>query len=103
MGIASLSGNQFFERVYLVFVPKAAHPRKVPYVRNVGTRKMHLFTLIQALCVGALWVRVNGRKAGEVGWWGVLLQRIWYLCAPRGAKGAEPVVVSALVVPQCRV
>uniref|UniRef100_A0A182P114 Anion exchange protein n=1 Tax=Anopheles epiroticus TaxID=199890 RepID=A0A182P114_9DIPT len=46
LGIASMSGVQFFERLWLFLMPVKYHPQ-VPFVRRVRTWKMHLFTLIQ--------------------------------------------------------
>jgi mannitol/fructose-specific phosphotransferase system IIA component (Ntr-type) len=55
MGIASLTGNQFAQRVTLW----ARDPKLYPpahYLRRVPIGKVHLFTLIQASCLGLLWV-----------------------------------------------
>ncbi|XP_021924578.1 anion exchange protein 2 [Zootermopsis nevadensis] len=55
MGISSTNGIQFFERLKLFFMPVKHHPQ-VAYVRTVHSMKMHLFTLIQLLCLAVLWV-----------------------------------------------
>ncbi|XP_069684208.1 band 3 anion transport protein-like isoform X3 [Periplaneta americana] len=55
MGISSTNGIQFFERLQLFFIPVKHHPQ-VAYVRRVHSMKMHLFTLIQLLCLAVLWV-----------------------------------------------
>ncbi|XP_073713562.1 solute carrier family 4 member 1a (Diego blood group) [Misgurnus anguillicaudatus] len=55
MGITSLSGIQLWDRVLLLFMPKKHHPR-VPFVTHVPTLRMHLFTVIQILCLVILWV-----------------------------------------------
>ncbi|XP_054277122.1 band 3 anion transport protein isoform X2 [Macrosteles quadrilineatus] len=55
MGISSIDGIQFFERLILFFMPVKHHPQ-VEYVRRVQTMKMHLFTLIQLACLAGLWV-----------------------------------------------
>ncbi|XP_014270273.1 band 3 anion transport protein isoform X3 [Halyomorpha halys] len=55
MGISSINGIQFFERCRLFFMPVKHHPR-VAYVRRVQTLKMHLFTMIQLMCLVILWV-----------------------------------------------
>lgn len=55
MGISSIAGIQFFERLKLFFMP-VKHHSSAPYVRRVATFKMHLYTLIQLLCLVALWV-----------------------------------------------
>jgi len=55
MGISSIDGIQFFERLILFFMPVKHHP-EVEYVRRVQTMKMHMFTLIQLGCLAGLWV-----------------------------------------------
>lgn len=55
MGISSIAGIQFFERLKLFFMP-VKHHSSAPYVRKVATFKMHMYTLIQLLCLVALWV-----------------------------------------------
>ncbi|XP_065359044.1 anion exchange protein 3 isoform X2 [Calliphora vicina] len=54
MGIASMSGVQFFERIRLFFMPVKHYP-PTPYVKRVPTWKMHLFTFVQVLCLALLW------------------------------------------------
>ncbi|XP_073840972.1 anion exchange protein Ae2 isoform X1 [Musca autumnalis] len=54
MGVASMSGVQFFDRVRLFFMPVKHYP-PTPYVKKVPTWKMHLFTVIQVLCLAILW------------------------------------------------
>ncbi|XP_036336298.1 band 3 anion transport protein-like [Rhagoletis pomonella] len=54
MGIASMSGVQFFDRMRLYFMPVKHYP-PTPYVKRVPTWKMHLFTTIQLLCLTILW------------------------------------------------
>ncbi|XP_059218992.1 anion exchange protein 3 isoform X3 [Stomoxys calcitrans] len=54
MGVASMSGVQFFERVKLFFMPVKHYP-PTPYVRKVPTWKMHMFTAIQVGCLALLW------------------------------------------------
>ena len=44
--MTSLIGNQFFERLLLIFTDKAAYPPS-HYLRRVPTAKVHLFTTIQ--------------------------------------------------------
>ncbi|XP_072299053.1 solute carrier family 4 member 1a (Diego blood group) [Eucyclogobius newberryi] len=55
MGITSLSGVQMWERILLLITPKKYHPSD-PYATRVSTLRMHLFTLIQVLCLAILWV-----------------------------------------------
>uniref|UniRef100_A0A8C0N770 Anion exchange protein n=1 Tax=Canis lupus familiaris TaxID=9615 RepID=A0A8C0N770_CANLF len=54
MGVTSLSGIQLFDRVLLLFKPPKYHP-DVPYVKRVKTWRMHLFTVIQIICLAVLW------------------------------------------------
>nr|XP_036219891.1 band 3 anion transport protein isoform X6 [Bactrocera oleae]XP_036219892.1 band 3 anion transport protein isoform X6 [Bactrocera oleae]XP_036219893.1 band 3 anion transport protein isoform X6 [Bactrocera oleae]XP_036219894.1 band 3 anion transport protein isoform X6 [Bactrocera oleae] len=54
MGIASMSGVQFFDRMGLYFMPVKHYP-PTPYVKRVPTWKMHMFTTIQLLCLTLLW------------------------------------------------
>ncbi|CAO2645552.1 Band 3 anion transport protein [Lemmus lemmus] len=55
MGVTSLSGIQLFDRILLLFKPPKYHP-DVPFVKRVKTWRMHLFTVIQIICLAALWV-----------------------------------------------
>nr|AAI63932.1 Solute carrier family 4, anion exchanger, member 1 [Danio rerio] len=55
MGITSLSGIQLWDRMLLLITPKKHHPA-VPYVTRVPTMRMHLYTLIQVMCLALLWV-----------------------------------------------
>lgn len=50
LGICSLSHIQLCERVKMLFMPPNHHP-DVSYVLKVATRKMHIFTVIQFVCV----------------------------------------------------
>lgn len=81
MGVTSLSGIQLFDRILLLFKPPKYHP-DVPFVKRVRgfeavqpgwgrsvrrgqpltsaspqvkTWRMHLFTVIQIICLAALW------------------------------------------------
>ncbi|CAG9801018.1 unnamed protein product [Chironomus riparius] len=54
MGICSMIGVQFFERLRLIFMPVKHHPQ-VPYVRRLPTWKMHVFTITQVLALALLW------------------------------------------------
>jgi mannitol/fructose-specific phosphotransferase system IIA component (Ntr-type) len=55
MGIASLSGNQFAQRVTLWARDPELYP-PTHYLRQVPVKKVHFFTLIQAACLALLWV-----------------------------------------------
>lgn len=55
MGITSLSGIQMWDRMLLLITPKKYHPADA-YATRVSTLRMHLFTLIQLVCLGVLWM-----------------------------------------------
>lgn len=54
MGVVSMKGNQFFERLSLWATDPALYPSS-HYVRRVPTGVMHLFTAIQLACLVGLW------------------------------------------------
>ncbi|XP_066588626.1 band 3 anion transport protein isoform X2 [Prorops nasuta] len=62
MGISSTNGVQLFDRVKLFFMP-VKHHGTANYVRRVQTYKMHIFTLIQILCLATLWIVKSTRAA----------------------------------------
>ncbi|KAK5608692.1 Electrogenic sodium bicarbonate cotransporter 4 [Crenichthys baileyi] len=55
MGVASLSGIQFWDRIKLYLMP-SKHQPDFTYLRHVPLRRVHLFTLIQIICLAVLWV-----------------------------------------------
>lgn len=55
MGIVSMRGNQFFERLSLWATDPALYPSS-HYVRRVPRRTLHGFTLVQLACLVVLWV-----------------------------------------------
>uniref|UniRef100_A0A3Q2CUN4 Anion exchange protein n=1 Tax=Cyprinodon variegatus TaxID=28743 RepID=A0A3Q2CUN4_CYPVA len=55
MGVMSLNGIQLTERLILLLMPPKYHPDH-SYVRKVKTLRMHLFTLVQLICLSLLWV-----------------------------------------------
>jgi anion exchange protein len=55
MGISSLKGIQFVQRVLMIFMPAKYQPDYM-FLRNVPVRKVHLFTFIQILCLSGLCV-----------------------------------------------
>ncbi|KAM9304448.1 anion exchange protein 2 [Morus bassanus] len=54
MGVTSLNGIQFYERLQLLLMPPKHHP-DVSYVKKVRTLRMHLFTGLQLACLAVLW------------------------------------------------
>lgn len=55
MGVVSMTGNQFFERLSLWLKDPALYPT-THYVRNVRPSIIHLYTLVQLLCLCILWL-----------------------------------------------
>uniref|UniRef100_A0A8C4HZL0 Anion exchange protein n=1 Tax=Dicentrarchus labrax TaxID=13489 RepID=A0A8C4HZL0_DICLA len=69
MGVASLSGiqvhcvfgvdefvlEQFWDRIKLCMMP-SKHQPDFSYLRHVPLRKVHLFTLVQIICLAVLWI-----------------------------------------------
>jgi hypothetical protein len=55
MGVTSLSGNQFFDRLKLWAMDPDLYPR-THYVRQVPMRRIHLFTAVQLAGLVLLWV-----------------------------------------------
>jgi mannitol/fructose-specific phosphotransferase system IIA component (Ntr-type) len=54
MGVVSMSGNQFFERLSLWLKDPALYP-VTHYIRRVPGWTIHAFTLLQLACLGVLW------------------------------------------------
>ncbi|XP_074476392.1 solute carrier family 4 member 1b (Diego blood group) [Sebastes fasciatus] len=55
MGVTSLNGIQLWDRILLLLVPKKYHPDE-PYATRVSTGRMHVFTVIQVVCLAVLWI-----------------------------------------------
>ncbi|GJM24234.1 MAG: hypothetical protein DHS20C16_06490 [Phycisphaerae bacterium] len=53
MGVVSLAGNQFFERLTLLFMDSSLYP-KMHYVRRVPVKIMHTYTGFQTACLAVL-------------------------------------------------
>ncbi|MCA9261311.1 MAG: hypothetical protein KDA61_18980, partial [Planctomycetales bacterium] len=62
MGVITLGGNQFVERLSLWIKDPALYPA-THYIRRVPIRTVHVFTLIQLGCLAALWF-VKSSRAG---------------------------------------
>ncbi|XP_074785867.1 electroneutral sodium bicarbonate exchanger 1 isoform X2 [Athene noctua] len=62
MGVSSLRGIQFFDRLKLFWMP-AKHQPDFIYLRHVPLRKVHLFTVIQLMCLVLLWAIKVSRAA----------------------------------------
>ncbi len=55
MGVVSMAGNQFFERLSLWIMDSALYPT-THYIRRVPRRVIHLFTGLQLACLVVMWV-----------------------------------------------
>jgi hypothetical protein len=55
MGVVSMSGNQFFERLSLWLRDPDLYPI-THYIRRVPTKTIHAFTALQVLCLAVLWI-----------------------------------------------
>nr|XP_045009272.1 sodium bicarbonate cotransporter 3 isoform X5 [Jaculus jaculus] len=55
MGVSSLKGIQFFDRIKLFGMP-AKHQPDLIYLRYVPLWKVHVFTVVQLTCLVLLWV-----------------------------------------------
>ncbi|XP_040819691.1 sodium bicarbonate cotransporter 3 isoform X2 [Ochotona curzoniae] len=55
MGVSSLKGIQFFDRIKLFGMP-AKHQPDLIYLRYVPLWKVHIFTVVQLTCLILLWV-----------------------------------------------
>ncbi|XP_049653035.1 electroneutral sodium bicarbonate exchanger 1-like, partial [Accipiter gentilis] len=62
MGVSSLKGIQFFDRLKLFWMP-AKHQPDFIYLRHVPLRKVHFFTAIQLTCLILLWTIKVSRAA----------------------------------------
>ena len=58
MGVVSMAGNSFFERVSLWVKDPALYP-VTHCIRRVPLKVIHAFTLLQVVCLGVLWFVKN--------------------------------------------
>ncbi|XP_011299159.1 electroneutral sodium bicarbonate exchanger 1 [Fopius arisanus] len=54
MGVASLKGLQFFDRILIMLMPVKYQPDYM-FLRQVPLKRVHMFTLIQLACLVCLW------------------------------------------------
>ncbi|XP_018334831.1 sodium-driven chloride bicarbonate exchanger isoform X1 [Agrilus planipennis] len=54
MGVSSLKGLQFFDRILIMFMPPKYQPDYM-FLRQVPIKRVHMFTLIQLACLIVLW------------------------------------------------
>jgi sodium bicarbonate transporter 10 len=55
MGFSALMRMDLFQRILLLFMPLKYQPDR-GYLRSVPLRRVHLFTLIQVMCLVLLWI-----------------------------------------------
>ncbi|XP_048261710.1 electroneutral sodium bicarbonate exchanger 1 isoform X14 [Bombus terrestris] len=55
MGVASLKGLQFFDRILIMLMPVKYQPDYM-FLRQVPLKRVHLFTTIQLTCLACLWI-----------------------------------------------
>ncbi|XP_066588803.1 electroneutral sodium bicarbonate exchanger 1 isoform X2 [Prorops nasuta] len=55
MGVASLKGLQFFDRILIMLMPVKYQPDYM-FLRQVPLKRVHIFTAIQLTCLACLWL-----------------------------------------------
>lgn len=65
MGFSAMRGMQFVDRLYL-FVQPVKYQPDLPFLRHVQLYRVHIFTVIQMLCLGVLWA-VKSVKVISIG------------------------------------
>ncbi|XP_011640846.1 electroneutral sodium bicarbonate exchanger 1 isoform X14 [Pogonomyrmex barbatus] len=55
MGVASLKGLQFFDRILIMLMPVKYQPDYM-FLRQVPLKRVHMFTVIQLACLACLWL-----------------------------------------------
>ena len=55
MGVSALRGMQFMDRMMIMLMPAKYQPDYL-YLRHVRIKRVHIFTLLQILCLASLWV-----------------------------------------------
>lgn len=60
MGVSSLKGLQFVERLLLLFIPRKYQPEYV-YLKYVPLSRVHMFTLVQLFSLVSLWLIKNNQ------------------------------------------
>ncbi|KAI4504033.1 hypothetical protein M0802_000504 [Mischocyttarus mexicanus] len=55
MGVASLKGLQFFDRILIMLMPVKYQPDYM-FLRQVPLKRVHIFTAIQLNCLACLWI-----------------------------------------------
>ena len=55
MGASSLNGLQFVDRLLIMLMPLKYQP-DLPFLRKVPIKRVHIFTMVQLVCLVLLWV-----------------------------------------------
>ncbi|XP_033208483.1 sodium bicarbonate cotransporter 3 isoform X1 [Belonocnema kinseyi] len=55
MGVSSLKGLQFFDRILIMLMPLKYQPDYM-FLRQVPLKRVHMFTFIQLACLSCLWI-----------------------------------------------
>ena len=55
MGIASLTGNNLFDRLFLWLIWDPAKYPQYHYIQKLPIRRVHLYTLVQVICLAILY------------------------------------------------
>jgi len=67
MGVSSLNGNELWERLLLYFIWDPSKFPRYPYVKKVSSVKsMHIFTLLQFVCLGILYALKSIKEVAVV-------------------------------------
>ena len=61
MGVSSLKGLQFFERLLLLFIPRKHQPN-IMFLKFVPLHRVHMFTFVQLFSLIGLWLIKNNPK-----------------------------------------
>jgi len=65
MGFSALMRMELFHRILLLFMPTKYQPDH-SFLRKVPLRRVHLFTLIQVVCLAVLWI-IKSIKTTAIG------------------------------------
>jgi len=65
MGFSALMRMELFHRILLLFMPTKYQPDH-SFLRQVPLRRVHLFTLIQVVCLAVLWI-IKSIKTTAIG------------------------------------
>ena len=55
MGIATLTGNNLFDRLFLWLIWEPKNYPQYKYVQKLPMKRVHLYTLVQVICLGILY------------------------------------------------